>query len=83
MEELLNAGKKGVIFDLAGVTHIDSAAIGVVVRSYAKLKKAGGMLRLAGCCGMVDASLKLTKVDKAIGMFPDVAAAAEDFPQPN
>ena len=83
VEELLNAGKKGVIFDLAGVTHIDSAAIGVVVRSYAKLKKAGGMLRLAGCCGMVDASLKLTKVDKAIGMFANVAAAAEDFPQPN
>jgi anti-sigma B factor antagonist len=83
VEELLKAGKKGVIFDLAGITHIDSAAIGVVVRSYAKLKKAGGMLRLAGCCGMVDASLKLTKVDKAIGMFPDVAAAAEDFPQPN
>ena len=83
VEELLNAGKRGVIFDLGGVTHIDSAAIGVVVRSYAKLKKAGGMLRLAGCCGMVDASLKLTKVDKAIGMFPDVAAAAEDFPPPN
>ena len=83
VEELLNAGKRGVILDLGGVTHIDSAAIGVVVRSYAKLKKAGGMLRLAGCCGMVDASLKLTKVDKAIGMFPDVAAAAEDFPQPN
>ena len=82
VEELLNAGKNGVIFDLAGVTHIDSAAIGVVVRSYAKLKKSGGMLRLAGCCGMVDASLKLTKVDKAIGMFPTVAAAAENFPAP-
>ena len=80
VEELLNAGKNGVIFDLAGVTHIDSAAIGVVVRSYAKLKKSGGLLRLAGCCGMVDASLKLTKVDKAIGMFPTVAAAAENFP---
>ena len=72
VEELLNAGKNGVIFDLAGVTHIDSAAIGVVVRCYAKLKKSGGMLRLAGCCGMVD---------KAIGMFPTVAAAAENFPQ--
>lgn len=83
VEELLHAGKKRVIFDLAGVTHIDSAAIGVVVRCYAKLKKAGGMLRLAGCNGMVDASLKLTKVDKVIGLFPDAAAAAESFPQAN
>jgi len=83
VEELLQSGKKRVIFDLAGVTHIDSAAVGVVVRCYASLKKAGGMLRLAGCNGMVDASLKLAKVDKVIGLFPDVAAAAENFPQPS
>ena len=83
VEELLHAGKKRVIFDLAGVTHIDSAAVGVVVRCYAKLKKSGGMLRLAGCNGMVDASLKLTKVDKVIDMFHDAATAAENFPQPS
>ena len=83
VEELLQAGKKRLIFDLAGVTHIDSAAVGVVVRCYAKLKNAGGMLRLSGCCGMVDASLKLAKVDKVIGLFPDEAAAAENFPQAN
>jgi len=80
VEELLNAGKRRVIFDLAGITHIDSAAIGAVVRCYAKLKKAGGMLRLAGCNSMVDASLKLTKVDHVIDLFSDAAAAAENFP---
>lgn len=83
LEELLQAGKKRVIFDLAGITHIDSAAVGLVVRCYAKLKKSGGMLRLAGCNGMVEASLKLTKVDKVIGLFPDTATAAENFPQPD
>jgi anti-anti-sigma factor len=83
VEELLQAGKKRVIFDLAGITHIDSAAIGAVVRCYAKLKNSGGTLRLAGCNGMVEASLKLAKVDKVIGLFPDAAAAAENFPQPN
>ena len=80
VEEFLQSGKKRVIFDIAGVTHIDSAAIGALVRCYAKLKTAGGMLRLAGCCGMVDTSLKLTRVDKVIGMFPDTTSAAEDFP---
>jgi anti-anti-sigma factor len=69
-------------FDFTGITHIDSAAIGTVVRCYSKLKTAGGMLRLAGCNGMIDSSLKLTKVDKIIGIFPTASAAAEDFPLP-
>jgi len=82
VDELLQNKQTRAIFDLAGVTHIDSAAIGVVVRCYSKLKTAGGLLRLAGCNGMVESSLKLTKIDKVIGLFPNAATAAENFPQP-
>lgn len=82
VDELLHNNQTRAIFDLAGVTHIDSAAIGVVVRCFSKLKNAGGLLRLAGCRGMVDSSLKLTKVDRVIGLYPNAAAAAENFPQP-
>jgi hypothetical protein len=31
---------------------------------------------------MIESSLKLTKVDKVIGIFPTASAAAEDFPLP-
>jgi anti-anti-sigma factor len=82
VENLVLGNQTRAIFDLTGVTHIDSAAIGTVVRCYARLKKAGGMLRLAGCNGMIESSLKLTKVDKVIGIFPTASAAAEDFPLP-
>lgn len=82
VEELLNNKQRRVIFDLTGVTHIDSAAIGAVVRCYTQLKNAGGLLRLAGCNGMVESSLKLTKVDKVMSLFPTAAAAAENFPLP-
>jgi anti-anti-sigma factor len=80
VEELLQSKQLRAILDFAGVTHIDSAAIGVIVRSYSRLKNAGGALRLAGCNGMVESSLKLTKVDKVIDLFPTAAAAAENFP---
>lgn len=80
VEQLLQNKKTRAIFDFAGVTHIDSAAIGVVVRCYSRLKNSGGGLRLAGCNGMVVSSLKLTKVDKVIELFPDAAAASENFP---
>jgi anti-sigma B factor antagonist len=82
VEDFLRGNQNRVIFDLTGLTHIDSAAIGTVVRSYTRLKNAGGMLRLAGCNGMVEGSLKLARVDKVIATYPTAAAAAEDFPPP-
>ncbi len=80
VEELLKNQQTRAILDFAGITHIDSAAIGVIVRCYSRLKSAGGALRLAGCTGMVESSLKITKVDKVLEIFPNAAAAAENFP---
>ena len=80
VEELLQNKQTRAIFDFSGITHMDSAAVGVIVRCYSRLKNAGGALRLAGCNGMVASSLKLTKVDKVIDLFPSAAAAAENFP---
>lgn len=80
IEQLLQNKQIRAILDCSGLTHIDSAAIGVVVRCYSRIKNAGGTLRLAGCNGMVMSSLKLTRVDKVIDIFPDAAAASENFP---
>ena len=71
-----------VIFDMAGVTHADSAAIGAIVRCLGKLKSAGGGLRIAAAQSMVDHSLKLTKVDKVIEIFSTVEQAALGFSGP-
>jgi anti-sigma B factor antagonist len=68
-----------VIFDMTGVTHADSAAIGSIVRCLTKLKRAGGGLRIAGAQDMIDHSLKLTKVDRLIQMLPTVDQAASGF----
>ena len=68
-----------IIFDMAKVDHIDSAFVGQIVKSFSRLKKADGKLRLAGVKGMVEGVLKMTQVDKVIPVFPTVAAACEDF----
>jgi len=67
-----------VILDLSEVTHVDSSAIGSIVRCFTKLKSSGGKLRLAGCAGMIELSLKLTRLDKVLEIFPTTAAAAEN-----
>jgi len=79
VEKLIAAGEVRVIFDMAAVTHIDSAAIGSIVRSLSNLKKAGGGLRLAGATGMIASSFKLTKLDRIVPLFPSVAEASENF----
>ncbi|MFY9691074.1 MAG: STAS domain-containing protein [Candidatus Acidiferrales bacterium] len=73
-------GEKSFILDLTAVDHVDSAAIGQIVKCYSKVKKSGGTMRLAGAKGMVDGVLKLTQVHKVIEIFPTAQEAAKNFP---
>ena len=82
VEQQIAAKTSLVIFDFTHISHIDSSAIGSVVRSYTQMKKSGGMLRLAGITGMLEGTLKLTKVDKLVEIFPNAPAAAENFVVP-
>lgn len=68
-----------VIFDLSGVTHVDSAAIGTIVMCFSRVKKAGGVLCLAGPTGMVAGTIKLTQIDKVIKIFPTASDAAQNL----
>ncbi len=71
-------GKK-VIFDLTGVTHIDSTGVGIIVMSAGQMKEAGGELRLAGPNKHVEQVLKLTSIDKLVTWTPTVEEAAVAF----
>lgn len=80
IELLIRENPKRVIFDLSGVHYIDSAAVGCIVRSFVRLRNSGGTLRLAGVKGMVEGVLKLTHVDKLIGVYPTAMDASQDSP---
>ena len=83
VDKLIEARETRVIFEMSGVTHADSSAIGVIVRCFTKLKSANGALRIACAQPMIDYSLKLTKVDRVIEMFPSVDQAAKGFSVPD
>jgi anti-sigma B factor antagonist len=82
VDDLVQAKQVHLILDLTGLTHIDSSAIGSIVKCLSALKKANGDMRIAGATGMLEGTLRLTKVDKVIGIFPTAAEAAADFPKP-
>jgi anti-sigma B factor antagonist len=79
VDGMIAARETHVIFDMGGVTHADSAAIGAIVRCLTKLKDSGGGLRIAAPQPMIEYSLRLTKVDQIIEMFPTVEQAMERF----
>jgi anti-sigma B factor antagonist len=71
--------EKKIIFDLTGVTHIDSTGVGIIVMSAGQAKDAGGQLRLAGVNQHIEHVLKLTSVDKIVACNATVADAAGAF----
>ncbi len=79
IQQILGQSVNRVILDLTGVQHLDSAGVGRIVACVSKLKKSGGGLRVAGAGGMVEKVLKMTQVDKVVGLYPTAAAASEGF----
>jgi len=80
VEEIIHRHETRAIFDLSGVTFIDSSGIGTLVRCLAKLKKLGGTLRLTGVKGMVKGVLELTQIDKVLQIYPTASEALQDLP---
>ena len=78
-DSLIKDNHKKVIFDLSGVTMVDSTGIGILVMSAGLLKNAGGALRVVCSGGHVEQVLKMTNVDKVIDIHPTATAAAADF----
>ncbi|HET8922340.1 MAG TPA: STAS domain-containing protein [Candidatus Acidoferrum sp.] len=79
LAELMKENQKKVVFDLAGVTMVDSTGVGIIVMCHAKLRKSGGALRIAGVNGIVADTLRLTSVDKLIEFYPSVEEASAGF----
>jgi len=79
VENLVKEGRKKVIFDMAGVTNLDSTGIGIIVMSAGQIKKAGGELRVAAATAHVEEVLKMTNIDQIVVLHPTPAAAAANF----
>jgi len=78
-DRLVRENQKKIIFDLTGVTHMDSTGIGIIVLAAGQVKKVGGELRVAGANEHVKQLLKMTNVDQIVGLHPTTVAAAVNF----
>jgi len=74
---LLKAGRKNLIFDLSGVTHMDSTGIGRFIHAYSLVGQAGGQIRLAAAPTYIRTSFRVTRLDTVFKFFPTLEEACE------
>lgn len=75
-DEFLRQGKKVVIFDLSGLTAIDSTGIGYFIASFNKLAGAGASMRMAGATGHLFQSFRVSLLDQVFPFYETVDQAA-------
>jgi len=75
VSQLVKQEQKRLILDLSALNYCDSAGIGMMVACLAKVKQAGGEMRVAGVNPRVRRILKMTGVDSLIPVFPSVGEA--------
>ena len=74
--ELLKNGRKNLVFDLGGVTHIDSTGIGFLIAIYTSIvKEDGGKFVLASPNHRVREVLELTKLLTILPVYDSEAQA--------
>ena len=66
-----------VLVDLSGVPLIDSSGIGVMVTAHRRADGAGASFALAGAGTTVARVFSLTRTDKLLRLYPDVAEGVE------
>ena len=75
VDELMKQGVRIVVFDMSGVTALDSTGVGYFIVSFNKLAAAGGEMRMAGATGHVFQTFHVSLLDQIFPFFENAGAA--------
>jgi anti-sigma B factor antagonist len=78
LQQVIDAGARRVVVDLAEVRLMDSSALGTLVLMFKALRDVGGILCLAAPRPLVRTVLGVTSVDRAITVYDTVRTAEDD-----
>lgn len=70
-------GKKVALLNMAGVTYMNSAGIGIIVDSFKKFREQGGRLTMCNLSQDIARLFEVTKLNRFIEIFETEEAAME------
>jgi len=79
VKQLVDAGCRHLIIDLAAVSYIDSASIGCLMDIHRLLNDRGGRVRVSGLQPRVETMISMTGLHKIIDLHRDEAEAIRAF----
>jgi secondary thiamine-phosphate synthase enzyme len=79
IKDLVTAGNKNILLNLADVSYLDSAGLGEMVGSYATVTNQGGQIKLLNVQSKVHDLLQITKLYTVFAAFSDEAEAVRSF----
>ena len=77
--DLIAAGEKRILVDLAPVSYVDSATIGCLMDLYRQADAAGGTLKLSGVQKRVETMLTMTGAHNFLEVHADRGVGAREF----
>jgi anti-sigma B factor antagonist len=77
VDRLLGEGTQNVVFDLAGVTALDSTGVGQFIAAFNKIVSRGGQMRMAGAGGHVLQTFRVSRLDRMFPFYPSAEEAAK------
>ena len=77
--DLLKAGEKKLVLNLADVNYIDSSGIGELVRTYITVSSGGGQLKLLNLTKKIQELLQITKLLTVFQVYDSESAALASF----
>ena len=78
VDDLLREGKRKIIFNLAGITRIDSTGIGRFIASYNRIAAAGGEMRMAAAAHYLFQAFHISRLDTVFRFYPSVEDATKE-----
>jgi anti-sigma B factor antagonist len=79
MNQMLDAGSRKFLLNLADVDYIDSSGLGELVSSFTTVRNKDGHLKLLGLTRRVRDLLQITKLLTVFDTFDNEAAALKSF----
>src|SRR5204863_9753945 len=79
VNSLVNQGKKKIVLNLADVPYIDSAGLGVVVRTYTTVSRQGGRLKLLNLTKRIQDLLAITKLLTVFDTYDSESDAIKSY----
>lgn len=79
VDELLKKGRNKILLDMAGVSYIDSAGVGMLAAEYKIVHAKGGALRLLNLAKQSHRLLATMKLMTVFEVFEDEALAIKSF----